>query len=270
MVRRAGAESFVPPTTSLAKLKAASSTCEGCPLYRGATQTVFGEGRPGSSLMLVGEQPGNDEDLAGAPFVGPAGRVLDEALDDVGIARDDVYVTNAVKHFKFERRGKLRLHKKPSVTEVQACRPWLHAEIAAVRPALVVCLGATAAQSLLGSAFRVTREHGQVRTGADDMPIMATVHPSSVLRAPDPEARVAQYELLRSDLESARGFLDTLRQREGTERPPPGAAVARRKRTGGTEPKTRQELYEEARRRNVPGRSRMGRAELLRAVRRAR
>jgi uracil-DNA glycosylase len=157
--------------------------------------------------MLVGEQPGNDEDLAGRPFVGPAGKLLDDALEQAGIRREDAYVTNAVKHFKWEPRGKRRIHKKPNTTEMAACRPWLEAEIAVVAPRLVVCLGATAAQSLLGSAFRVSVDRGKVFEKGHDVPVMATVHPSSLLRTPDAEMRRIEMQRLVADLRVAGKFV---------------------------------------------------------------
>ena len=182
-------------------LREAASGCRACDLWRNATQTVFGEGRRTAEVMLVGEQPGDKEDLAGHPFVGPAGRVLDQALDDVGIDREQVYVTNAVKHFKWKARGKRRIHDKPSAAEVAACRPWLDAELATVRPRVVVLLGATAAQALLGRSFRVTKERGKVLEETVIAPfVVATVHPSSILRAPDGAARHEAEREFRADL----------------------------------------------------------------------
>jgi uracil-DNA glycosylase len=163
--------------------------CKNCPLWKNATQTVFGEGRSKARIMFVGEQPGNDEDLSGKPFVGPAGRLLDTSLLEAGIDRKKVYVTNVVKHFKWEPRGKRRIHKKPSASEITACRPWLDAEIASIRPAVIVCLGATAAQALLGKTFRVTTRRGEFIESPLASYVMATVHPSSILRAPDEESR---------------------------------------------------------------------------------
>ena len=170
-------------------LRAAASTCRGCSLYREATQAVFGEGGERAHVMLIGEQPGDSEDLAGKPFVGPAGRLLDEGLAAAGIPRSEAYVTNVVKHFKFTRRGKRRIHDKPTRYEVDACRPWLDAELELVAPDIVVVLGATAAQSLLGSTFRVTKERGIERETSLARHTFATVHPASVLRAPDEELR---------------------------------------------------------------------------------
>jgi uracil-DNA glycosylase family protein len=180
---------FFPADQSLPSLREAAAGCRGCGLYANATQTVFGEGRTSAEIMLVGEQPGDKEDLAGAPFVGPAGRLLDTALTEAGIDRTKVYVTNVVKHFKWRPVGKRRLHDKPNAAEVTACRPWLEAEIAQVRPRIVVCLGATAAQALLGKTFRVTRERGQFFEWSLAPFITATVHPSSILRAADERAR---------------------------------------------------------------------------------
>lgn len=182
--------------------------CQACELWRNATQTVFGEGRAGAPLMLVGEQPGDREDLAGHPFVGPAGRVLDEALAEAGIEREDAYVTNAVKHFKWTARGKRRIHGKPNRQEVTACRPWLDAELAAVGPEVVVALGATAAQALLGPAFRLTQHRGEDLAETGIAPhVLATAHPSSVLRVPDPAGRAEARAALVADLAVAARLL---------------------------------------------------------------
>jgi uracil-DNA glycosylase len=197
------AEPFIDPDASLGELRAASAECTGCDLYKNATQTVFGEGRVRSDLMLVGEQPGDAEDLSGKPFVGPAGKLLDKALAAAGIERSRVYVTNAVKHFKWEPRGKKRLHKKPNTMEVNACAPWLLAEIDRVQPTVIVCLGATAAQSLLGKSFRVTKQRGKPVPSNLANAVMATVHPSSLLREPDPDARAANFERFVADLKVA-------------------------------------------------------------------
>ncbi|HTD54857.1 MAG TPA: UdgX family uracil-DNA binding protein, partial [Silvibacterium sp.] len=186
---------FLPQRHDLRSLEEAAKDCQGCDLYRNATQVVFGEGRSSSSILFVGEQPGDQEDLAGHPFVGPAGRLLDACMEEAGIDRKTAYVTNAVKHFKWEPRGKRRIHKKPSMREVAACRPWLAAEIDAVKPRLIVCLGATAAQSLLGSAFRVTKDRGRIIEIAGYPPILATVHPSSILRAQTDEDRERERRL---------------------------------------------------------------------------
>ena len=198
--KQSSAAPFVPRTTSVKTLSAAAHGCRGCDLYKTATQVVFGAGPKRARVMFVGEQPGDQEDRQGEPFVGPAGALLDKALVDAGIPRDQVYVTNAVKHFKWEPRGKRRIHKKPRASEVTACRPWLEAELRAVRPEIVVCLGATAAQSLLGATFRLMRERGQVVSSPIAPRVVATIHPSSVLRAPDSEGRRAAYGMLVSDL----------------------------------------------------------------------
>jgi DNA polymerase len=170
-------------------LREAAKNCKNCDLYERGTQTVFGEGRPDAKIMFIGEQPGNEEDLEGRPFVGPAGRLFDTALAQAGLDRKPVYVTNAVKHFKWEPRGKRRIHKKPNAAEIAACRPWLEAEIAALRPKVIVCLGATAAQALFGGDFRVTQHRGELLESTLAPSVMATVHPSSILRAPDDETR---------------------------------------------------------------------------------
>lgn len=204
-----GAEAYLPSDTAeLAALRAASESCRGCALWRDATQTVFGAGRRGDQVMLVGEQPGDKEDRSGQPFVGPAGRILDEALEAAGIERARCYVTNAVKHFKHDLVGHRRLHKKPSARELAACRPWLTAEIEAVSPLVVVLLGASAAQSLLGPAFRVSRERGTVRPGPAGSALLATVHPSSVLRASSPTERAGRLEGLVQDLGLAARVLE--------------------------------------------------------------
>src|SRR5580704_9062337 len=182
-------KTLFPLHASLEELREASQACKACDLWKLGTQTVFGEGMPGAKIMLVGEQPGNQEDLEGKPFVGPAGGVLDKALVEAGIDRTKVYVTNAVKHFKWEPRGKRRIHKKPNAAEIAACRPWLDAEISVLKPRVVVCLGATAAQALLGRDFRVTQHRGEFVESPLAPLVMATVHPSSILRAPDDETR---------------------------------------------------------------------------------
>jgi uracil-DNA glycosylase len=180
---------LVPERPTLPKVREAAKDCKACDLWRSGTQTVFGEGAAGATVMFVGEQPGNDEDLAGRPFVGPAGRLLDQALDEAGIDRGETYVTNAVKHFKWEPRGKRRIHQKPNWTEMTACRPWLETEIELVKPKVVVALGATAAQTFLGRQFRVTKQRGVALESELHPCVVATVHPSSILRAPDEEAR---------------------------------------------------------------------------------
>ena len=180
---------YIPPRPTLPSVREAAKGCKACDLWKRGTQTVFGEGQRRARVVLVGEQPGDQEDLAGRPFVGPAGRVLDKALDEAGIDRADVYVTNVVKHFKWEPRGKRRIHKKPNAAEIGACRPWLDAELALLKPEIVVCLGATAAQALLGRTFKVSLQRGQFIDGVLDATVTATVHPSSILRAPDDESR---------------------------------------------------------------------------------
>jgi len=187
---------FVPKTTSLRILGAAAQKCRGCDLYKTATQVVFGAGPARARVVFVGEQPGDQEDLQGAPFVGPAGAMLDKALADAGLPRGEVYLTNAVKHFKWEPRGKRRIHKKPRVSEMKACRPWLEAELRAVKPQILVCLGAVAAQTVLGPQFKLMQNRGKVLEGR----VVATIHPSAVLRAPDSEARRTAYESLVADL----------------------------------------------------------------------
>ena len=183
------ANPLLPFHGNLEDLKKAAKNCQACDLWKRGTQTVFGEGAPNAKIMFVGEQPGDQEDLEGRPFVGPAGKLLDRALEDAGIDRKKVYVTNAVKHFSWEPRGKRRIHKKPNAVEVAACRPWLDAEIAALRPKIIVLLGATAAQNLLGRDFRVTQHRGEFLKSELALYVMATVHPSSILRAPDEQAR---------------------------------------------------------------------------------
>jgi DNA polymerase len=180
-----------------------AAACRACDLWKRGTQTVFGEGSERAAMMLVGEQPGNEEDLAGHPFVGPAGKLLDRALDEAGIDRSRVYVTNVVKHFKWEPRGKRRIHQKPNSREIAACRPWLEAEIASVKPRVTVCLGATAAQALLGPQFRVTRERGRLVDSPLAGKVLATVHPSAILRAPDDETRRSEMRRFVADLKRA-------------------------------------------------------------------
>jgi len=192
-----------PDTSSLAEVREASRECTACHLYKRATQTIFGEGPNGAPIMLVGEQPGDYEDVAGKPFVGPAGKIMDQALEEAGIDRSDVYVTNAVKHFKWEPRGKRRIHKKPNSREIAACRPWLEAELRLVKPTLLVCLGATAAQAIFGPSFRVTRERGKVLSSRFAPKVLATVHPSSLLRQPDEESRQREYKRFVLDLRTA-------------------------------------------------------------------
>ena len=201
-------EEAIAAARSLADLRRAATGCRACDLWRNATQTVFGDGGESARMLLLGEQPGDQEDRAGTPFVGPAGRILDEALDAAGIDRDAVYVTNVVKHFKWKPapRGKRRIHQRPDRAEEVACRPWLEAEVARVEPELIVCLGATAAQALLGRSFRVTRQRGEVLSSKLG-PVLATIHPSAVLRAPDADARAAALDGLIGDLRVAAAAL---------------------------------------------------------------
>jgi uracil-DNA glycosylase family protein len=205
------AAEFLPARKTLDALAGAAKDCRGCDLYRDATQTVFGEGLRGAEVVLVGEQPGDHEDLEGRPFVGPAGRLLDAALDEAGIDRADVYLTNVVKHFKFEQRGKRRIHRTPDLAEQLACRPWLEAELDAIRPDVVVLLGATAAQALLGRDFRVTKQRGTWVEASLAPLVTATVHPSSILRAPD-DTRAAERALFVRDLAMVAAELDRRRR----------------------------------------------------------
>lgn len=202
------AKPLVPERPSLSRLREAAAGCRACPLWKTGTQTVFGEGLTKAEIVFVGEQPGDREDREGRPFVGPAGRVLDEALDEVGIDRRLAYVTNAVKHFKWEGRGKRRIHQKPNAEELAACRPWLAAELSVLDPQVLVALGATAAQSLLGRSFRVTKQRG-VPVESEFAPnVVATVHPSSILRAPDEGARREAYAAFVADLRVVAELLD--------------------------------------------------------------
>jgi DNA polymerase len=208
MAETGDATPFLPESTGLNALREAASVCRGCPLYAPATQTVFGEGPRGARVMFVGEMPGDREDREGHPFVGPAGRELDEALADVGIDRGELYVTNAVKHFKFEERGKRRIHQTPKRWEVQACMPWLRAELAAVRPEVLVLLGATAGKALLGSGFKLTQARG-APVDSDLAPMVtATAHPSAILRMREHADRAAARQALRSDLAMVAEHLD--------------------------------------------------------------
>jgi uracil-DNA glycosylase len=203
---------WVPEHADVAELRQAATDCRGCELWKPATQVVFSAGNPKAPLALVGEQPGDVEDRQGIPFVGPAGRLLQDALDEVGVPREDVYVTNAVKHFRFTERGKRRIHATPQVSHIKACLPWLEAELTLVDPALIVCLGATAARALLGSSFRVTKQRGQVlelATPVGIRPVLATVHPSAVLRATG-EDRDEAFAGLVADLRTARDAVTRL------------------------------------------------------------
>ena len=198
---------LIPPRPTLIKLRDAAAECQACDLWKTGTQTVFGEGKQKSLIMLVGEQPGDKEDLAGRPFVGPAGALLDKALEEVGIDRAKVYVTNVVKHFKWEPRGKRRIHKKPNAREITACRPWLDSEIDVVQPRAIICLGSTAAQALLGPKFRVSVQRGIFVPSDLAEYVTATVHPSSILRAPSDEARRTERERFVEDLRKIREAL---------------------------------------------------------------
>jgi DNA polymerase len=198
------ATEYLPASRSLSALRDAAAGCRACPLWRTGTQTVFGEGAKASQVMFVGEQPGDKEDVAGRPFVGPAGRLLDEALDEAGIDRSRTYVTNVVKHFKWQARGKRRIHAKPAWTEIAACRPWLDAELEAVKPEVLVCLGATAAQALLGRQFRVTKERGRALESDLAPHVLATIHPSAVLRS---DNRDVEFRGLVDDLKVVATFL---------------------------------------------------------------
>ena len=199
-VHTRNAADYLPPRPSMRACREAVQKCRGCELYRYATQAVFGEGPASALVMFVGEQPGNDEDLQGRPFVGPAGRLLDRALEEAGIDRAAVYVTNAVKHFKFEERGKRRLHKKPSLAEVNACKPWLEVEVSFIKPDVIVCLGATAAQAVFGSQFRLTKHRGEFVPHPWAPRVTATVHPSAILRAPNDITRHEEYRKFVADL----------------------------------------------------------------------
>ena len=194
------AATYVPERPTLPRLRKAAAGCRGCHLWERGTQTVFGEGARDAGVMLVGEQPGDQEDLAGKPFVGPAGRILDQALEEAGIDRRHAYVTNVVKHFKWQPRGKRRIHQKPSWSEMVACQPWLEAELEVVEPDVVVCLGATAAQALIGRDFRVSRQRGELVDSPLARYVLATVHPSSILRQRDEAAREAEYATFVDDL----------------------------------------------------------------------
>lgn len=209
-----GAAPWVPDGRTLPALQEAVQHCRGCDLYRRATQAVFGEletgarsKKPKVAIMMIGEQPGDKEDKEGRPFVGPAGKLLDKCLEEAEIDRRKVYVTNTVKHFNWEHRGKLRIHKKPSMKEIQACRPWLRAELETVRPELIVCLGAVAAQSFLGSGFKITQSHGVIQEVEGFPPIIATLHPSAILRAQTDEDRQRDLEILVQDLQRAASYL---------------------------------------------------------------
>jgi len=201
------ATEFIPSGASLDELCRASKACRGCDLWESASQTVFGRGPASAAVMLVGEQPGDREDREGEPFVGPAGRLLDDALEEAGLRRDEVYVTNVVKHFKWIPRGKRRIHQRPSALEIKACLPWLSEEIARVQPRVLVCLGATAAQALLGRGFKVTQSRGEPVESDLAPTVIATVHPSSILRSRDQESRRLEMKGFVRDLETARSHV---------------------------------------------------------------
>ena len=202
-----GATTFLPEKRTLPVLREAVQSCRGCDLYRHATQAVFGEGPKKARLVFIGEQPGNEEDIQGHPFVGPAGVLLDRALTDAAIDRAETYVTNVVKHFKFEERGKRRIHQKPRIGEIKACEPWLEAEIELIKPEVIVCLGATAAQMLLGAKFRLTKSRGVPVKHPWAPHVVATIHPSAILRAPDAAQRHEEYSRFVADLKVARTLL---------------------------------------------------------------
>lgn len=241
------ARAEVPPDAGLDGLAQAAADCTACPLHEDATQTVFGDGPPDARLVVVGEQPGDREDLAGEPFVGPAGRELDRAFGAVGIDRSEVYVTNAVKHFKFSRRGKRRIHERPTNHEINACMPWVQSEVEQVRPDVVLGLGATASQALIGPSFKVTRHGGRLHAGVGGSLVTGTVHPASVLRSRDDEARHAAREEFHADLQVVAVLLED------------GLAAA-------LELRTRDEAYRLAQDLDVAGRSSMSKSELGRAV----
>ena len=215
MTRKQGdtAARFILPRASLTQLREIAKGCTACHLYKRGTQTVFGAGAAKAMIVFVGEQPGNEEDLTGEPFVGPAGKILDKALVAAGIKRSETYVTNIVKHFKWEPRGKRRIHKKPGALEIAACKPWFEAEVARLKPEVVVCLGATAAQALLGRTFKVTQQRGELLDDTGIAPVvMATVHPSSILRAPDDEARHEAMRMFVDDLKKLAVFTQSRRR----------------------------------------------------------
>jgi uracil-DNA glycosylase len=202
-----GAEGLIPERPTLPRLRQAAAGCRACHLWEDATQTVFGQGLKRSRLMLVGEQPGDREDTEGEPFVGPAGRILDDALAEAGVDRADAYVTNVVKHFKFEWRGKRRIHQAPRAEEIKACSPWIEAELQVVKPELVVCMGATAVRAMIGTKTKVMRDHGKIVETKLGQPAMATIHPSAILRA-EPGDRESAMAMLVGDLRGAKGRLE--------------------------------------------------------------
>jgi uracil-DNA glycosylase len=207
------AEDFVPPQLNLSALRRAAKRCQGCDLYKNATQTVFGEGPRRARMILLGEVLGDEEDKQGKPFVGPAGRLLDNSIEEAGISRDEVYITNAVKHFRWEPRGKRRLHKKPTSRQIEACRPWLQAEILVIEPKVIVCLGATASQVMLGDDFRITKHRGKFYRGDEGTWLTATYHPSAILRAPAKADRQRMQTEFVDDLKRAAKRLATVTSR---------------------------------------------------------
>jgi uracil-DNA glycosylase len=207
---------LIPDKPSIKSVAAAAGECKACDLYKRGSRTVFGEGPPTAEVMMVGEQPGDAEDLAGRPFVGPAGKLLERALDDAGIPRQAVYLTNVVKHFKWEPRGKRRIHAKPNAAEIAACRPWLETEVALVRPRVLVCLGATAAQALIGRSFKVSKQRGEFVPSSLAPRVLATVHPSSILRAPDDEQRRLEMSRFVDDLRKVAGELESAPRRRSS------------------------------------------------------
>jgi DNA polymerase len=207
---QSSAAEFLPKRHTLESLRAAARSCQGCDLYKNATQTVFGEGPKDAAVMLVGEQPGDMEDRQGHPFVGPAGRLLDKALAEARISRDEVYITNAVKHFKWIQRGKRRLHQKPLIRQVVACKPWLEAEIEAVHPKVVVCLGATAAQSMAGRIVRITQERGKFLDGDSRAAVFITIHPSSIYRLREKDEQEKEYRRFVAEMKSVERKLRSL------------------------------------------------------------
>ncbi len=219
------AEQFLPRQRALPALREAAKSCRGCELYKAATQSVFGEGPASARLIFVGEQPGDAEDRAGRPFVGPAGQIFDRALSRAGIERAEVYVTNAVKHFSFEQRGKARLHKRPRPAEVRACAPWLREELRALKPDGVVLMGATAAQSIFGASFRIMQERGKLLASALAPVVVATIHPSAVLRAADHDAREAAFAQLAADFTFIREQLPTPRRTRNAAPPTPAKSA---------------------------------------------
>ncbi len=241
---------LIPESPTLDQLREAAADCQACHLWQRGTQTVFGAGAARADVMFVGEQPGDREDTEGEPFVGPAGRELDRALDDVGIDRANVYITNAVKHFKWKQRGRRRIHETPNAEEIASCRPWLTAEIDVVQPKVIVCLGATAAKVLLGSGFRVTRQRGELHPGPNGSVITATIHPSAILRASSDEERQVAREAFVADLAKVAVVMEQ------------GAAA-------GLLRETKAELYVRAQELELPGRSTMTKPELAEEVSRA-